>query len=609
MIRGREKDVDSAKCKFLPKPDIVRRRCNYHCKLEWRIATRGECSEPCGLGHQNITHRCHKIMHDKSVATVLDTYCSRELTTKPEHSVPCEGLCEGVQWSFGEWGSCSKTCGPGHQTRAVRCLHQKSGRDMKEDKCGKKNESLARRPCVLGSCPSWEVGRWSECSVLCGIGISEREYWCSLDGRQLDRRRCNEMTIPHHRKECFEDSQCGRWKVGQWSLCSSNCGPGVRTRKVTCVGSNTQNEIKDADCDEENKPSIESACVELSCQHDDMSALDTETINDDESEYKKNDATAEMDATSRRHRHELSRDRDRKRRRHHYNLPRYRWKIGRWEKCSLECGGFQTRVVACYDRVKGRLETDQSRCSKVRPRPRDNQPCKSECISGVWKPGNWSLCSSSCGPGVRWRAVECYNKETNEKVITDLCSSGKEKPKSEEQCLELEFCPRPVMQVQMKQIERDRQVFSWREGNWGLCSATCGGGTKVRQVECLNMEGQRMAHDHCLVKTKPQMHDVCNQEPCPAWNFGGWGRCDKPCDGGVTRRLVRCQNHLGQDLPDTQCSLNTRPLDTRSCNTNACNTFRRRRYLWKVGKWGQVKQCNVINTSLISLHYVNLVVF
>ena len=586
--KGIEKDVDSSKCKFLPKPDIVRRRCNYHCKLEWRIATRGECSEPCGFGLQNITHRCHKIMHDSSVATLLDTYCMRELSSKPESSMPCEGLCEGVQWSFGEWGACSQTCGIGHQTRSVRCHHQKSGRDMKDEKCGTKNESLTRRQCNLGACPSWEVAEWSACSVSCGIGISERKYWCTLKERQLDRRRCNEMTIPHHRKECFVDSKCGRWRTGQWSPCSSNCGPGVRTREVACVNSQTDIEIKDSNCDEENKPGIESACVELSCQEDDdVSDEDSETDNDYEKEDEKDGATAKMDATSKRHRHTQSRESRRKRRRHQYNLPRYRWKIGRWDKCSKKCGGVQSRVVACYDRVKGRLETDQSRCSKVRPRPRDSQSCKSDCLAGVWKLSNWSLCSSSCGSGVRWRNVECYNKITNEIVNTETCSEQK-KPRSEEECIELESCPRPVLQVKMKQIEQDRQNFSWREGDWGSCSATCGGGTKSRQVECLNMDGKKMDHDHCDIRTKPQNQDICNQEPCPAWNFGGWGQCDKPCDGGVSQRLVRCQDHLGQTLPDARCNTSTRPLDTRSCNSNTCNTFRRRRYLWKVGKWAQV---------------------
>merc|ERR1719394_291399 len=103
IVGGQERDADEEKCKYLPKPDVVRRRCNHHCRLEWRVAARGECSESCGFGYQNITHKCNKILHDSSSATVLDTYCQQEISLAPESMVPCEGLCEGVQWSFGEW--------------------------------------------------------------------------------------------------------------------------------------------------------------------------------------------------------------------------------------------------------------------------------------------------------------------------------------------------------------------------------------------------------------------------------------------------------------------------------------------------------------------------
>ena len=50
---------------------------------------------------------------------------------------------------------------------------------------------------------------------------------------------------------------------------------------------------------------------------------------------------------------------------------------------------------------------------------------------------------------------------------------------------------------------------------------------------------------------------------------------------------MRCQDHLGQNLPDQQCNLNTKPGASKSCNKQTCLILRRRRYLWKVGKWSQ----------------------
>ena len=106
-------------------------------------------------------------------------------------------------------------------------------------------------------------------------------------------------------------------------------------------------------------------------------------------------------------------------------------------------------------------------------------------------------------------------------------------------------------------------------------------------MECFDEEGMKTSKDLCHDQPQPSIIDSCNQEPCPAWNFGQWTKCDKPCDGGRSRRLVRCQDYLGQTLPDHQCNTSNRPGDTRDCNKHSCNMFRRRRYLWKVGKWSQ----------------------
>ena len=54
------------------------------------------------------------------------------------------------------------------------------------------------------------------------------------------------------------------------------------------------------------------------------------------------------------------------------------------------------------------------------------------------------------------------------------------------------------------------------------CSATCGGGHKQRQVVCQDREG--VEDDRCHQADRPGQEDSCNQEPCPAWNFGEWGK-------------------------------------------------------------------------------------
>ena len=513
----------------MPKPDAIRRRCNYHCRLEWKIAGRGECNESCGHGLQNLTYKCIKIIHDNSIATVLDTYCLKELNHKPNKTVPCEGLCEGVQWSFGEWTSCSKTCGGGEQTRTVKCYHAKSGKKMDDSKCGEKKTNMIMQSCNIAPCPQWHIGDWSPCSVSCGIGMKERQFWCKIEDRQVDNRLCNEMKIPHHRQECIADKQCGRWTTYEWSQCSSNCGPGIRSRDVQCINMISEKIISESNCDKTQKPSNSSTCIELLCNKElgNMDKIDEDATKQiDAVNIKKNDIQKRV-RPNHRHRHSRRGFRNRhKNDRYQYNLPRYRWKIGRWEKCSKKCGGVQERVVACYDRVKGRIEPDKSRCAQVRATPRDTQHCNSDCSPGAWSIGQWSQCSSSCGPGVKWRQVQCIDKESGAELPHDRCDVMVQ-PLAEETCVDSEMCSRPVLQVKFSQMKSDIQSYVWRQGDWSQCSATCGGGHKFRQVQCFDIQGTESSLENCPTENKPTSQDYCNQEPCPSWNFGQWSNCDR----------------------------------------------------------------------------------
>ena len=54
------------------------------------------------------------------------------------------------------------------------------------------------------------------------------------------------------------------------------------------------------------------------------------------------------------------------------------------------------------------------------------------------------------------------------------------------------------------------------------CSKTCGEGIKRRAVECVDMHGNKSIQCDDGKKPLPQM--TCNTDPCPIWNFGGWGQ-------------------------------------------------------------------------------------
>ena len=50
---------------------------------------------------------------------------------------------------------CSVTCGNGARTRAVECTGGKGN-------CNARTQPHSTARCYLGSCPEWNVGRWSQ---------------------------------------------------------------------------------------------------------------------------------------------------------------------------------------------------------------------------------------------------------------------------------------------------------------------------------------------------------------------------------------------------------------------------------------------------------------
>ena len=71
-------------------------------------------------------------------------------------------------------------------------------------------------------------------------------------------------------------------------------------------------------------------------------------------------------------------------------------------------------------------------------------------------------------------------------------------------------------------------------------------------------------------------------------------QCNKSCgDDGYRHRQVRCQNHLGEFLPDTSCSALDQPANKMKCNLQQCYPSfidMDRQYEWRVGTWDHVSK-------------------
>uniref|UniRef100_A0A3Q3FDG2 Papilin a, proteoglycan-like sulfated glycoprotein n=1 Tax=Labrus bergylta TaxID=56723 RepID=A0A3Q3FDG2_9LABR len=58
-----------------------------------------------------------------------------------------------------------------------------------------------------------------------------------------------------------------------------------------------------------------------------------------------------------------------------------------------------------------------------------------------------------------------------------------------------------------------RQI-SWHVGEWGLCSKSCGSGSRDRQVICSDQERNLYAVDQCHASLKPPTVERCNTQSC-----------------------------------------------------------------------------------------------
>uniref|UniRef100_A0A2K6UC41 A disintegrin and metalloproteinase with thrombospondin motifs 13 n=1 Tax=Saimiri boliviensis boliviensis TaxID=39432 RepID=A0A2K6UC41_SAIBB len=111
-------------------------------------------------------------------------------------------------------------------------------------------------------------------------------------------------------------------------------------------------------------------------------------------------------------------------------------------------------------------------------------------------------CSVSCGAGLRWVNYSCLDQARKERAETAQCRGSQQPPAWPEACV-LEPCP-PY----------------WAVGDFGPCSASCGGGLRERSVRCVEAHGS-------LLKTlppalcragaqQPAVAETCNPQPCPA---------------------------------------------------------------------------------------------
>ncbi|KAH7730490.1 thrombospondin [Aphelenchoides avenae] len=255
----------------------------------------------------------------------------------------------------------------------------------------------------------------------------------------------------------------------------------------------------------------------------------------------------------------------------------YLYKPGEWSSCSVTCGkGVQTRTPFCID-TTNQQRVDDNLCDENNAtKPEVEKPCQTVDCEAEWFEGDWEECSQSCGnTGLQYRIVYCHRVFADGRRITvnDTDCTAEERPRPE--------------------VRRSCNRFScpeWHAGPWSACSEKCGDAKQYRSVTCRSEkegdEGKLLPADHCDTEAQPENERDCNLGPCEGLTFHttDWKLCER-CNDTEETRNVTCKDRTGRIYPQEKCltgNVTEIPTDTRSCATQPPCV-----YEWHTSEWSK----------------------
>ncbi|KAK3538971.1 hypothetical protein QTP86_023569 [Hemibagrus guttatus] len=332
----------------------------------------------------------------------------------------------------------------------------------------------------------------------------------------------------------------------------------------------------------------------------------------------------------------------------------YRWKLSSQEPCSMTCSIGVTKSFAMCVRYDG-VEVDDSYCDALtRPEPVHDFCIGRECQprhcyfyarrdgtqtfqkvtflsrqSTEWEASSWSECSRTCGEGFQFRLVRCWKMLApglDSSVYSDLCTDAElERPPERRPCKsptcgpqwemaewlecpakcghrglvtrevrcsdEVKPCDETTQPPSSKNCTGPPCDRQWTVSMWGPCSGPCGQGKMVRHVYCKTPEGRVVPESQCSLENKPLATHPCGDKECPPhWLVQDWERCNTTCGRGAKRRTVLCVGITGgkfQIHEDEECDASMQPEDEDTCFERPC-------FKWYTTPWSEcTKTCGV----------------
>ncbi|KAM9778826.1 papilin b, proteoglycan-like sulfated glycoprotein [Syngnathus typhle] len=171
----------------------------------------------------------------------------------------------------------------------------------------------------------------------------------------------------------------------------------------------------------------------------------------------------------------------------------------------------------------------------------------------------YAACSTTCGGGMQYRTVECWLRDQldSRTVAESFCiDQGLQRPQWQQAC------------------NTDSCGAKYRVSAFSQCSVTCGAGQQTREVTCEGAEGERLDDSACAAFARPSSVQVCRRPACRGhvtWHVASYGLCTRSCGGGVRERQVGCFDGSLTPYPVVRCGITRRPVTVEECNVQPCH--------------------------------------
>lgn len=422
----------------------------------------GTCSKSCGSGIQTRTRKI----------TQAHNSCGKPCPALQQSRFckkdACPVDCLLGKWS--SWSTCSKSCAGGTQTRsagiAVSPMHGGKA-------CPSSSQTRSCNPqaCPV-DCKLTPFASWSSCSKSCGVGVRSRSR-SLLSAAVNGGKACGELTGEQRCDAGACPSHCSVSAWGEWSKCTKTCGAGEQKRVRTVVSKSDKGGYV---CP---KLTDERSCGDVACPVDCVMGA---------------------------------------------------WQA--WGSCSASCGvGAQTRY-----RTISKMNTNGGKSCPTSSEKKacNTDACPVDCV--VTPFGAWSTCSKTCGSGTmaRYRSVR----------IAPAFGGAKCPSLGETKTCNTDSCP----------VDCVVSGFT----TWSACTKECNGGTQTRR-RSVNVEpafGGKLCPT--LFATRKCNTKVCTSSPtvfptrsptasptapitevidCLVTSWDSWSGCNAPCGTGVQTRM------------------------------------------------------------------------